>query len=169
MSRDFTHATGRPDPGNPKPARPALTILMADDDPDDCLLTEEALEELAMGDRLITLPNGHALINYLDAHGPDHDNYPDLVLMDLNMPRMDGLSTLKHLKTDPDHRAVPIVVVSTSNAESDIRATYYLGGNAFINKRHGFDDMVRTLDRLLRFWTETAHLPPRASQCREGM
>ncbi len=146
-------------PEAPNKRRP-MTILMADDDPDDCMLTQEALEELGITGRFVTVGDGQELLDYLERYGPDHEAHPDLVLLDLNMPRMDGREALKAIKTNPDLKTLPVVVVSTSHADDDIQCSYCLGGNAYISKSTNFSGMVRALDSLIGFWAETVQLPP---------
>jgi CheY-like chemotaxis protein len=145
-------------PGNP------ITILMADDDPDDCMLTKDAFEEARLANDLHFVEDGEQLIDYLHRRGEYtrlmDEPLPGLILLDLNMPKKDGREALKEIRADPDLRSIPIVVLTTSKAEEDILRTYDLGANSFIIKPVTFESLVDVVKTLAKYWFEIAELPP---------
>ena len=140
-----------------------LVILMADDDEDDRLLTQDALAESGMQARLFFVADGVELLDYLRhrAGQTPETPAPDLLLLDLNMPRLDGRAALAHIKNDPRLKTLPIVVLSTSNAASDINYCYRNGANSYITKAVSFEGMVDAMRNLGHYWAETVQLPPR--------
>ena len=141
-----------------------ITILMADDDEDDRLMTKEALEEQArFKDHLRFVEDGEELLNYLRRR----DKYQDprtsprlaLILLDLNMPRMDGRQALREIKNDPRLRGIPVVILTTSQAEEDIYRSYDLGVNSFIKKPVSFAALSEVLKSLAHYWFDTVELP----------
>ena len=149
----------QPDPSG----RNAITILMADDDADDRLLTKEALEEGRLANVFAEVEDGKKLLDYLRHEGDyahlDGQPLPGLILLDLNMPRMDGREALKEIKGDAKLRHIPIVVLTTSKAEEDIFRTYDLGVNSFITKPVTFDSLVEVMTMLTTYWFEIVELP----------
>jgi CheY-like chemotaxis protein len=146
-----------------------LNIVIVDDDPDDRLLAREALDDLTATGAAHTghatlAADGHALLAHLQRATAGKAPWPDLILLDWNMPGMNGADTLVALKADPRYAAIPVVVVSTSHADADIAGTYRLGGSAFVTKANHFADVVDTLRRILGFWTHTALPPPRLGE-----
>ncbi|HST63394.1 MAG TPA: response regulator [Longimicrobium sp.] len=146
------------------PAAQPLTILMADDDPDDRLLARLALERQGMHGVLRTVNDGEELLDYLHRRGAYTDAAtsprPHLVLLDLNMPRMDGREALHQLKSDPALRQIPVVVLTTSRSEEEVFRSYDLGANSFVTKPVTFDELVAVLQRLELYWLRTVSLPP---------
>jgi len=144
----------------PKP----ITILLADDDADDRLMAKEALEESRLMNDFRWVEDGEALLDYLRRQGKyaaaDAAPRPGLILLDLNMPRMDGREALKEIKADAGLRSIPIVVLTTSKAEEDIYRTYDLGVNSFITKPVTFAGLVDVMKALGRYWFEIVELPP---------
>ena len=144
---------------NPRP----ITILLADDDPDDRMLAQEALEENRLANDLHMVQDGEELLDYLYRRGryadPASSPRPGLILLDLNMPRMDGREALRVLKGDPDLKQIPVVVLTTSKAEEDIYRTYNLGVNSFISKPVSFEGLVEVTRALGRYWFEIVELP----------
>lgn len=140
-----------------------ITILLADDDPDDRFLTQEALKASRLANGLRFVKDGEELMNYLYRRGAyagsDAPPRPDLILLDLNMPRKDGREALQEIKGDPDLRRIPVVALTTSRAEEDIRATYDLGANSFIAKPVTFEGLVEVMRDLKRYWFEIVELP----------
>lgn len=140
-----------------------ITILMADDDEDDRLLTREALEESKVLNNLHCVEDGVELLNYLRREGKyaDVDAYPwpGLILLDLNMPRKDGRETLKELKADPDLKAIPVVILTTSQQEEDMVKGYGLGAASFITKPVNFEGLVNLMKALGKYWIEFVELP----------
>lgn len=147
---------------NPNPT--PITILIAEDDPDDRLLTREALVESRLANDLRFVENGEELMNYLRRRGnyagEDSAPRPGLILLDLNMPRKDGREALREIKADPDLRRIPVVVLTTSKAEEDICRSYDLGVSSFITKPVTFESFVEIMRVLARYWFEIVELPP---------
>jgi CheY-like chemotaxis protein len=140
----------------------SITILLADDDADDRLMAREALEESRLTNPLVTVDDGEELLEYLCYRGryagATHKR-PGLILLDLNMPRMDGREALREIKKDPDLRRIPVIVLTTSKAEEDILRTYDLGVNSFITKPVTFNSLVDVMSTLGRYWLELVELP----------
>jgi CheY-like chemotaxis protein len=140
-----------------------LTILLADDDADDRLMAKEALEESHLLNPLETVEDGEQLLDYLRRNGKYSDladqPLPGLILLDLNMPRMDGREALKEIKSDPKLCHIPIIVLTTSKAEEDIYRTYNLGVNSFITKPVSFTALVDLMKNLGKYWFEIVTLP----------
>lgn len=139
-----------------------VTILMADDDPDDRMLMKKALDQNQTPHHLRFVENGVDLMDYL----PVRVNYleekaikPALILLDLNMPKMDGREALRLIKTDPELRRIPVVVLTTSKAEEDIFITYDLGVNSFISKPARFQELVEVTREIENYWFGTVDLP----------
>ncbi len=142
-----------------------ITILMADDDDDDKRLTQEALEEGRLINDVRFVANGEELMDYLHRTGkyapPAETPRPGLILLDLNMPRKDGRTVLKEIKSDPELRQIPVVVLTTSKADEDIFKSYDLGVNSYIVKPVTFEALVDILQTLEKYWFEIVELPPR--------
>lgn len=143
-----------------------LRIAVADDDADDRMLIEEALEESRLANPVDFCVDGIDLLEYLRREGKWESMkgvpLPGLILLDLNMPRMDGRKALSELKGDPKLRRIPIVVLTTSKAEEDIVRTYDLGVNSFISKPVTFDGLAEVVATLQHYWLEIVALPPNA-------
>lgn len=141
-----------------------ITILMADDDPDDRQLTKEALEEGRLINDIRFVENGEELMDYLHKRGkyapPVEAPRPGLILLDLNMPRKDGRTVLKEIKGDPALRTIPVVVLTTSKADEDVYRSYDLGVNSYIVKPVTFEALVDILQTLEKYWFEIVELPP---------
>ncbi len=141
-----------------------MTILMAEDDPDDRVLTREAMESAHVANDLRFVNDGQYLMDYLrregDYAGPGVDApMPGIILLDLNMPRMDGREALAEIKADPELKKIPVVVLTTSKAEEDIVKTYDLGVNSFITKPVTFTGLVEVMQTWSRYWFEIVDLP----------
>ncbi len=142
--------------------RQSISILLADDDPDDRMMASEALEESRLANELIMVEDGEELMEYLRGAGRYEGRAtgnPGLILLDLNMPRMDGREALELIKQDPELRRIPVVVLTTSKAEQDILQTYDLGVNSFITKPVTFEGLVSIMSDLGRYWLEIVELP----------
>lgn len=143
--------------------RQPVVILMADDDADDRIMTKEALEESKLTNEFRVVENGEELLQYLRRQGPYADPAssprPGVILLDLNMPRMDGREALKEIKADPELRRIPVVILTTSKAEEDVYRTYDLGANSYIMKPVTFDGLVEVMRGLGRYWVEIVELP----------
>ena len=141
-----------------------ITILLADDDPDDRQLTRDAFAENRLANMLNCVEDGEELMEYLQRRGRYADlkdaPLPGLILLDLNMPRKDGREALKEIKADLNLRRIPIVVLTTSKAEEDILRTYDLGVNSYITKPVTFKSLVELIKLLGRYWFEVVELPP---------
>ncbi|QWG09229.1 response regulator [Flammeovirga kamogawensis] len=140
-----------------------MTILYADDDPEDRMLTQEAFEESKLASNLIFVEDGEELMEYLNHKGKfsDKEKYPkpDLILLDLNMPKKDGRECLKEIKLDDSLKKIPVVVLTTSNDEEDVLKTYNLGVSSFITKPVTFDSMVDIVKSLNQYWFQIVRLP----------
>jgi CheY-like chemotaxis protein len=141
-----------------------VTILIADDDPDDRMLTKDAFAENMLLNELHFVEDGEELMDYLKRRNKytDKEKYPlpGLILLDLNMPRKDGREALREIKSDPALRRIPVIVLTTSKAEEDILRSYDLGVNCFITKPVTFTDLVEVTKTIGKYWLEIVELPP---------
>jgi CheY-like chemotaxis protein len=142
-----------------------ITILICDDDEDDRMLTQQALEDAHISNNLRFVSDGEQLVDYLYQRGEFGGEAgkaprPGLILLDLNMPKMDGREALKTIKEDPTLCDIPIVVLSTSRLDQDIVRSYQLGVNSFITKPVTFSGLVDAMNVLGRYWLEIVELPP---------
>ncbi|MBI2361796.1 MAG: response regulator [Elusimicrobia bacterium] len=138
-----------------------IQVLLVEDDPGDVRLTQEALKSAKLMVRMEVVSDGEQALGYLRGTGAYAGAVrPDLVLLDLNLPRVDGREVLAAVKSDPGLRAIPIVVLTTSSAEADILKAYGLGGNCYITKPIGFDEFRRIVRGIEEFWFEVGKLPP---------
>ena len=140
-----------------------ITILMADDDVDDCRLTREALEQGRLANEIRFVRDGRELLDYLRhkgkyAGGADAPK-PGIILLDLNMPRMNGREALSEIKSDRDLRRIPVVVLTTSKADEDIVRSYDLGANSYIVKPVTFEALVDILQTLEKYWFQIVERP----------
>ena len=140
-----------------------LTILVADDDPDDRLLIQEAFDEIQISNPVVFVKDGIELLDYLHRRNGYSDlsgtDLPGMILLDLNMPRMDGREALEKIKGDSDLRRIPVIVLTTSKAEADILHTYDLGTNSFIAKPVTFEGLVGVMKTLRDYWLQIVELP----------
>ena len=138
-------------------------ILMADDDDDDRLLTRDAVAEAGLAGDLHFVANGEELLDYLCRRGkyqdPASSPRPGLILLDLNMPLKDGREALREIRADPELRRIPVVVLTTSKADTDVGAIYDLGANSFISKPFQFEALVGVMRSLSQYWFGTVELP----------
>ncbi len=143
-----------------------IKLLIADDDADDRMLIEDAFVESRLKNERDYVEDGEELLQYLRAEGKwshrDATSLPGIILLDLNMPRMDGRTALMHLKDDPVLKRIPVVVLTTSKAEEDILRTYDLGVNSFISKPVTFDGLLNVVTALNHYWIEVVQLPSQA-------
>ena len=142
-----------------------LTILVADDDPDDRLLIQEAFDEINLANPVEFVNDGIELLSYLHrrngfARRSDAD-LPGMILLDLNMPRMDGREALEKIKSDSNLRRIPVVILTTSKAEEDVLRTYDLGASSFIAKPVTFEGLVGVINALKNYWLQIVELPPK--------
>jgi two-component system response regulator len=147
------------------PDTESLNILIAEDDPDDQLLLRDAFRQARVADDVTIVCDGSELLEYLRAHrSPKEGGRPDLVLLDLNMPRVDGREALASIKADSDLCSIPVVVLTTSSDEGDILKCYALGANSYICKPDSFSDLVDIVAHLHRYWFQMVELPTRVGR-----
>ncbi len=139
-----------------------MTILSAEDDIDDRLLVQEAFDESGLKNKLYFVQDGISLMQYLRKQGsyakPANAPRPDLILLDLNLPRKDGRESLAEIKADPDLRSIPVVVLTTSGTEEDVFHTYELGCAGFIAKPTSFEGMLNVVKVLFHYWFNVVQL-----------
>jgi CheY-like chemotaxis protein len=144
------------------PTAQPIVILMADDDADDRLLTQDAMTDARVINDLHFVTNGEELMDYLYRRGRYADMAtsprPGLILLDLNMPKKDGREALQEIKADPNLRRIPVVILTTSKAEEDIYRSYDLGANSFITKPVTFESLVELMRVMGRYWIEFVEL-----------
>ena len=139
-----------------------VQILMVEDNPDDIELTIEALKDGKVGNILEVVRDGVEAMAFLKREGKfQHASRPDLILLDLNMTRKDGREVLKEIKSHPDLRRIPVVILTTSQAEEDILGTYDLHANCYITKPVDFDRFLKVVRSIEDFWLTVVKLPPR--------
>ncbi len=131
------------------------TIFVAEDDEDDQFLLRTAFASTGVACDLVFFANGEELINQL----AESEQRPTLVLLDLNMPIMDGFQTLTHLRNQEAYRTMPVLVLTTSSQREDVTRAYSLGANSFITKPHQYADLTRAVQELQQFWLSTASIP----------
>ena len=137
-----------------------LQILVVDDDDADALMISEALESTEHQATVDRVVDGREALDYLRREGRyAHALRPDLILLDLNMPRMDGRETLAAIKGDDNFKAIPVVILTTSGATPDIVSSYQHRANAYVTKPFGLDDFEATVRQIDRFYREVATLP----------
>jgi CheY-like chemotaxis protein len=135
-------------------------ILMAEDDLDDRLLARDALAECGLGGELHFVDNGEELLDYLLQKGKfDRSVPPGLILLDLNMPLKDGREALREIKSHASLRRIPVVVLTTSRADTDIDLVYCLGANSFITKPVRYEMLVEVMRAIGQYWLKTVELP----------
>jgi two-component system, chemotaxis family, response regulator Rcp1 len=137
-----------------------VDILLVEDNPGDVRLTQEAFRDARMEVKINVVMDGEDALKYLYRQAPyEHVTKPDFILLDLNIPKKDGREVLQEIKLDPVLRYVPVVVLTTSNAEQDIVKTYNLNVNAYINKPVDFERFFDIVQKIEEFWLMTAILP----------
>lgn len=138
-----------------------FVILIAEDDEDDYILTMEALKEAGFSKEVRWVKDGEELIEYLHNMNREKSKseQPKMIILDLNMPKKNGREALEEIKTSPEFRHIPIIVLTTSKTEGDIYNTYNLGVNSFIQKPVRFFELVNTFKVLTQYWFEIVKLP----------
>lgn len=138
-------------------------ILLADDDPDDRLLVQDAVNESGWDGQLRCVENGEELLDYLRRRGkyaaPAEAPRPGVIVLDLNMPRKDGREALQEIKAEPELRRIPVVVLTTSKADTDIARLYELGASSFIPKPVHFEGLLNVVRALGHYWFQVVELP----------
>lgn len=141
----------------------SVPILVVDDDIDDCQMIREALAESRLLNEVHFVHDGEQLFSFLhekhQTSKPEQSLLPGLILLDLNMPRMDGREVLKEMKNHPHLHHIPIIVLTTSQAEEDIARSYNLGANSFITKPIEFHNLVQVMKDIGKYWFEIVELP----------
>ncbi|MBF0343474.1 MAG: response regulator [Nitrospirae bacterium] len=130
------------------------TILLVEDDEDDFLLFSEAIAETNITHHVIWLQDGEAVIGYISK-----EQRPDLIIMDLNMPAMDGREVLRQLKSNPAFSCIPVIIMTTSGADEDIDFCYTTGANSYIKKPDSFPKLLNTVKIIGVYWLNTVELP----------
>ena len=137
-----------------------VEILLAEDNPGDVMLTRKALEQGKLANNLHVTTDGVDALEFLRQDGEYEDApRPDLILLDLNMPRKDGQEVLEELRADDDLRRIPVVVLTSSESEEDIVRSYELNANAYLTKPVDFDGFVEIVNRLENFWFQVVKFP----------
>jgi CheY-like chemotaxis protein len=140
----------------------SFVILMADDDAEDCLLVRDALEETKLPHSLRFAADGEEVLEYLHRQGQYADGRaprPDLILLDLNMPKKDGREVLRHLKADRRLRTIPVVVLTTSASEDDVAYCYEMGASSFVSKPVTYRAWIDVVRNLCSYWFQLVTLP----------
>lgn len=145
------------------PMSHAPLILMADDDPFSCKLARLAVEESRASQHLYSVQDGEEVLDYLYQRGqysnPLSAPRPDLILLDLNMPRKNGPETLREIRQSPEFSCIPVIIMTSSSNDEDVYTSYKMGANSFITKPVSFDGLVRVMDTLIRYWFDLVQLP----------
>jgi CheY-like chemotaxis protein len=139
-----------------------IEVLLVEDDPGDVLMTQEAFEEHKVRNKLNVVQDGEEALAYLRREGRFAEAVrPDLILLDLNLPRVDGREVLQVIKEDQDLRRIPVVVLTTSQADEDIMRSYSLHANAYVTKPVDFDSFIAVVRQIDEFFVSVVKLPPR--------
>ena len=146
----------------PFEAEREIQVLLVEDDPGDVLMTREAFEDYKVHNQLHVVNDGEQAMAFLRQEGEYADlPRPDLVLLDLNLPRMDGRQVLDAIKSDPELSSIPVVVLTTSEAEEDVLRSYSLHANAYVTKPVDFDRFIEVVRQIDEFFVTVVKLPPR--------
>lgn len=139
-----------------------LEVLLVEDDPGDVLMVQEVFEDHGLSGHLTVVSDGADALAYLRGEG-EHEGAarPDVVLLDLNLPRMSGREVLEQIKADPDLQAIPVVVLTTSAAEEDVVRAYAAHANAYVTKPVDWEDFTAAVRRIGHFFGDVARLPGR--------
>jgi CheY-like chemotaxis protein len=141
-------------------AQRTVEILLVDDNIGDVVLTKEALKGAEFPNRVSVVRDGCEALEFLRRTGKfANASRPDLILLDINMPRKNGCEVLEEVRSDEELRLIPIVILTSSEAEDDIRRSYELGANCFVTKPADLDEMVRVVQAINHFWITIAKLP----------
>ena len=139
-----------------------IEVLLVEDDPGDELMTREAFEDNKIRNTLHVVRDGQEALDFLYRQGEYGDApRPDLVLLDLNLPKYDGRQVLERIKTDPEMALIPVVVLTTSSAEEDILRSYKLHANAYVTKPVDFDGFIEAIKQIDHFFVSVVQLPNR--------
>lgn len=139
-----------------------IEILLVEDNPGDVRLTQEALRNGKIRNHMFVVQDGDEALEYLHHDGSYiHSALPDLILLDLNLPKQNGFEVLEEIKHDPDLLRIPVVVLTTSLAEQDIMQSYDLHANAYVSKPMDLEQFIRVVKSIDNFWLEVVKLPPK--------
>ena len=139
-----------------------IEILLVEDSPGDVRLTEEAMIDSRVKNKLNVVMDGEEAMRYLKREGEYSEaNTPDLILLDLNLPRKDGREVLKEIKQDPELKRIPVVILTTSRSEQDILKTYESHANCYISKPVDLEEFLRVVRSINDFWLSIVKLPPK--------
>lgn len=142
-----------------------VEILMVEDNPGDIRLTMEAVKDAKISNNINVVNDGVEAMDYLQRKGKYTQAVrPDLILLDLNLPRKNGTEVLKEIKEDPDLRRIPVVILTVSQAEEDIIRTYNLHANCYIKKPIEFNEFIKVIQALEDFWFSIVKLPPNGAK-----
>jgi CheY-like chemotaxis protein len=140
----------------------AIEVLLVEDDPGDVLMTKEAFEDYKLQNTLYVVNDGAEAMDFLRRQGEHADApRPDLVLLDLNLPRMDGREVLQAIKSDPALASIPVVILTTSEAEEDVLRSYSLHANAYVTKPVDFERFIQVVRQIDDFFVSVVRLPTR--------
>lgn len=139
-----------------------LQILLVEDNPGDVMLVREAMQDNKIGNQLHHVGDGEAALRFLARQAPYQDApRPDLILLDLNLPRLDGRGVLTAVKSHPEWSDIPVVIMTSSQAETDIVASYKLRANCYVVKPIDLDQFMHVVRSIENFWVSIVRLPPR--------
>ena len=145
---------------SPTPRSTPIDVLLIEDNADDATLTVRALEKAKIRNRVHVVTDGQQALDFLHRRGPHRDApRPDLILLDLGLPRMDGRAVLEHVKADEQLRRTPLVVVTGSRAEADVLESYRLHANAYVTKPIDPMQFLKAVNAIEQFWLEIVRLP----------
>ena len=144
--------------------KPVHAILLVEDNPADIKITERALRESALPVQLIVARDGQEAMDYLQQNAASSADgawrRPDLILLDLNLPRLSGHEVLRKIRSMPDFQTVPVILLTTSKRDEDVQEVYAAGANTYIEKPADFDRFIEVLRTIKRYWLDMALLPP---------
>jgi CheY-like chemotaxis protein len=138
----------------------AISILLVEDNPNDVEITRRALKKGRVRNELTVARDGQEALDILSAAKNGERRYPGLILLDLNLPKVDGREVLEKIKADPKLRRIPVVVLTVVTSEEDIVRSYDLGVNTFISKPVGFQEFIKVVTTIKEYWLIIATLPP---------
>ena len=139
-----------------------MTVLIADDDADDRMFLEQAMRQNGYTHGIQFVEDGEELMEYLRRQGRYSElnaPWPNMLILDLNMPRKNGFQALSEIKDDPKLRRLPVIVMTTSSADEDVVKTYNLGVNSFVTKPFNYNRLVEMVGTLKTYWMDTVKLP----------
>lgn len=148
----------QPDLANP------IEILLIEDNLGDVRLIEEVFKDAEINNKIHVAHDGEKAIKILRQEDElVKSNRPDLIILDLNLPKMDGIEVLREIKGDESLKCIPVIILTTSIAEEDLIETYKHNANCYINKPFDFDHFIKVINNIKNFWLDTAKLPPRVN------